>query len=143
MDQIRKAPGPVLDLEWSAHDDQETISSQCYQNRSPSDGSSQEGLRIGGACALLAAGKSDLVIRLMGRWSSWCFTVYTRLRPGMIPDAASAMNEASAWECHEANLAARGGTPARLNREANQVVLPLTVISKEESGRFGSVVWTT
>ncbi|RLN31497.1 hypothetical protein BBJ28_00019634 [Nothophytophthora sp. Chile5] len=28
-------------------------------------------LRIGGACALLAAGKSDLVIRLMGRWSSW------------------------------------------------------------------------
>ncbi|EGZ08979.1 hypothetical protein PHYSODRAFT_416719, partial [Phytophthora sojae] len=45
-------------------------------------------LRIGGACALLAAGNSDLVIRLMGRWSSWCFTVYTRLQPGMLRDAA-------------------------------------------------------
>ncbi|KAG6949627.1 hypothetical protein JG687_00014736, partial [Phytophthora cactorum] len=33
-------------------------------------------LRTGGVCALLAAGKSDLVIRLMGRWSSWCFSVY-------------------------------------------------------------------
>ncbi|POM59782.1 hypothetical protein PHPALM_31443 [Phytophthora palmivora] len=32
--------------------------------------------RIGSACALLAAGISDLVIRLMGRWASWCFTVY-------------------------------------------------------------------
>ncbi|KAE9031060.1 hypothetical protein PR002_g9735 [Phytophthora rubi] len=36
-------------------------------------------IRIGGACALLAAGKSELVIRLMGRWASWCFTVYTHL----------------------------------------------------------------
>jgi hypothetical protein len=76
---------------------------------------STHSLRIGGACALLAAGKSDLVIRLMGRWSSWCFTVYTRLRPGMIPDAASAMIEASAWECHEANLAARGGDTSEAN----------------------------
>ncbi|ETP10248.1 hypothetical protein F441_14064 [Phytophthora nicotianae CJ01A1] len=62
---------------------------------------STHSLRIGGACALLAAGKSDLVIRLMGRWSSWCFTVYTKLRPGMIRDAASCMIKASTRECHE------------------------------------------
>ncbi|EGZ09718.1 hypothetical protein PHYSODRAFT_416947, partial [Phytophthora sojae] len=54
---------------------------------SPKDYSAHS-LRIRGACALLAAGKSDLVIRLMGRWSGWCFTVYTRLQPGMIRDAA-------------------------------------------------------
>ncbi|KAE9007782.1 hypothetical protein PR001_g13165 [Phytophthora rubi] len=70
---------------------------------SPKDHSSHS-LRIGGACALLAAGKSDLVIRLMGKWSSWCFTVYTRLRPGMIRDAASSMIKASTWECHEPGL---------------------------------------
>lgn len=58
-------------------------------------------LRIDGACALLEAGKSDLVIRLMGRWSRWCFSVYTRLRPGMIRDAASSMIKASTWECPE------------------------------------------
>ncbi|KAG2886420.1 hypothetical protein PC117_g25382 [Phytophthora cactorum] len=61
-------------------------------------------LRIGGACALLAVGNGDLVIRLMGRWSSWCFTVYTRLRPGMIRDAASWMIKASTWECHELGI---------------------------------------
>ncbi|KAE8913941.1 hypothetical protein PF002_g18196 [Phytophthora fragariae] len=42
---------------------------------------STHSLRIGGACALLTAGKSDLGIRLLGRWASWCFTVYTKLRP--------------------------------------------------------------
>ncbi|KAE9046104.1 hypothetical protein PR002_g1847 [Phytophthora rubi] len=56
-------------------------------------------LRIGGACALLATGKSELVIRLMGRWASWCFTVYTRLRPGMLRDIAEHMIRASTWEC--------------------------------------------
>ncbi|OWZ00819.1 hypothetical protein PHMEG_00027910 [Phytophthora megakarya] len=40
---------------------------------------STRSLRIGGACALLNAGKSELVIKLMGRWLSWCFSVYTRL----------------------------------------------------------------
>ncbi len=70
---------------------------------------SAHSLRIGGACALLAAGKSDLVIRLMGRWSSWCFTVYTRLRPGMIRDAARSMIKASTWECPEPNLEPSGG----------------------------------
>ncbi|ETN01502.1 hypothetical protein PPTG_17227 [Phytophthora nicotianae INRA-310] len=68
----------------------------------PKDYSSHS-LRIGGACALLAAGKSDLVIRLMGRWSSWCFIVYTRLKPGMIRDVASSMIKASTWEFHEPN----------------------------------------
>ena len=57
-------------------------------------------LRIGGACALLAAGMSDLVIKLMGRWSSWCFTVYTRLKPGMLRDTAECMIRSSSWECH-------------------------------------------
>lgn len=75
---------------------------------------STHSLRIGGACALLAAGKSDLVIRLMGRWSSWCFTVYTRLRPGMIRDAARSMIKASAWECPEPSLGTCGG----ISREA-------------------------
>ena len=75
---------------------------------------SAHSLRIGGACALLAAGKSDLVIRLMGRWSSWCFSVYTRLRPGMVRDAASSMIKASTWECHEPSLEPSGG----VSREA-------------------------
>ncbi|ETN18024.1 hypothetical protein PPTG_03746 [Phytophthora nicotianae INRA-310] len=66
---------------------------------------SAHSLRIGGACALLAAGKSDLVIRLMGRWSSWCFTVYTRLKPAIIRDAASSMIKASTWEFHESGFA--------------------------------------
>ncbi|GMF53580.1 unnamed protein product [Phytophthora fragariaefolia] len=65
---------------------------------------STHSLRIGGACALLAAGKGDLVIRPMGRWSSWCFLVYTRLRHGMIRDAASCMISASTWECPEPGL---------------------------------------
>ncbi|OWZ11636.1 hypothetical protein PHMEG_00015310 [Phytophthora megakarya] len=60
-------------------------------------------LRSRGVCALLAAGKSDLVIRLMGRWSSWCFTVYTRLQPGMIQDAARSMITSSIWEHNETN----------------------------------------
>ena len=55
-------------------------------------------LRIGGACALLASGQSELVIKLMGRWASWCFTVYTRLRPGMLRDTASRMIIASSWD---------------------------------------------
>jgi hypothetical protein len=71
---------------------------------------SAHSLRIGGACALLAAGKSDLVIRLMGRWSSWCFSVYTRLRPGMVRDAARCMIKASSWDCPEPNLEPSGGT---------------------------------
>ncbi|EGZ14430.1 hypothetical protein PHYSODRAFT_509117, partial [Phytophthora sojae] len=53
----------------------------------PSKDYSTHSLRIGGACALLAAGKSDVVIRLMDRCSSWCFSVYTRLKPGMVQDA--------------------------------------------------------
>ncbi|ETP04961.1 hypothetical protein F441_18347 [Phytophthora nicotianae CJ01A1] len=73
-----------------------------YLGLNPKDYSSHS-LRIGDACALLAAGKSDLVIRLMGRWSSWCFTVYTRLKPGMIRDAASSMIKASTSELHESN----------------------------------------
>ncbi|ETK75393.1 hypothetical protein L915_17981 [Phytophthora nicotianae] len=73
-----------------------------YLGLNPKDYSSHS-LRIGDACALLAAGKSDLVIRLMGRWSSWCFTVYTRLKPGMIRDVASSMIKASTWEFHEPN----------------------------------------
>ena len=71
---------------------------------------SAHSLRIGGACALLAAGKSDLVIRLMGRWSSWCFTVYTRLRPGMVRDAARCMIKASTWECHDPRVEPSGGS---------------------------------
>jgi hypothetical protein len=71
---------------------------------------SAHSLRIGGACALLAAGKSDLVIRLMGRWSSWCFSVYTRLRPGMVRDAARSMIRASSWDCPESSLEPSGGT---------------------------------
>ncbi|KAL3666313.1 hypothetical protein V7S43_008565 [Phytophthora oleae] len=43
---------------------------------------------------------SDLVIRLMGTWSSWCFT---RLQPGMIRDAARNMITASTWEHNETN----------------------------------------
>ena len=30
-------------------------------------------IRIGGACALLAAGYDDTVIKVMSRWASWCF----------------------------------------------------------------------
>ncbi|KAG6947713.1 hypothetical protein JG687_00015928 [Phytophthora cactorum] len=65
------------------------------------NGYSTHSLRIGGGCALLAAGKSDLVISLIIRWSSWCLTVYARLRPVMIRDAASCMIKASTWEYHE------------------------------------------
>ncbi|POM69146.1 Hypothetical protein PHPALM_14603 [Phytophthora palmivora] len=92
--------------------------------------------RIGGACALVAAGKSDLVIRLMGRWTSWCFTVYTRLRPRMIRDAASCMIKASTWEWHEPGFTPNqisrhlGGTLASLTPRAKQDKLPLTVISR-------------
>lgn len=68
------------------------------QGADPNDYSTHS-MRIGGACALLAAGKSETVIRLMGRWSSWCFTVYTRLRPGMLRDVAQCMVRASTWEC--------------------------------------------
>jgi hypothetical protein len=93
-------------------------------------------LRIGGACALLAAGKSDLVIRLMGRWSSWCFSVYTRLRPGMVRDAARSMIKASTWECHEPSVEACRGFPGRLPLRANQATLPHTV--RTEGGK-GSV----
>ncbi|RLN87592.1 hypothetical protein BBJ28_00021684 [Nothophytophthora sp. Chile5] len=75
---------------------------------SPNDFSCHS-LRIGGACALMAAGKSDLVIRLMGRWSSWCFSVYTRLKPGMVRDAASSMIKASTWERNETNYLALEG----------------------------------
>lgn len=57
------------------------------QGAAPKDYSSHS-MRIGGACSLLAAGKSEPVIRLMGRWASWCFSVYTRLRPGMLRDVA-------------------------------------------------------
>ncbi|KAG4036863.1 hypothetical protein PC123_g27568 [Phytophthora cactorum] len=70
-------------------------------------------LRIGGACALLAAGKSDLVIQLMGRWPSWDFLVYTRLQPGMIRDAASSTVKASTWEHNEPGLIALEGEVQR------------------------------
>ena len=36
-------------------------------------------LRIGGATAALAAGVDPSVIRLLGRWSSDCYEIYTRL----------------------------------------------------------------
>lgn len=94
-----------------------------HMGLSPQDYSCHS-LRIGGACALLAAGKGDLVIKLMGRWSSWCFSVYTRLQPGMIRDAASSMIKASTWECHEPELKPLEGEPASLTRRANQVYLP-------------------
>ena len=58
---------------------------------------STHSLRIGGACALLASGQGELVIKLLGRWSSWCFSVYTRLRPGMLRTMASDMITASTW----------------------------------------------
>ncbi|KAG6947499.1 hypothetical protein JG687_00016065, partial [Phytophthora cactorum] len=61
-------------------------------------------LRIGGACTLLAAGKSGLVIWLIRRRSIWCFSVYTRLRPGMIRDTPSSMIKVSAREHHKPHL---------------------------------------
>ena len=100
---------------------------------------SSHSLRIGGACALLAAGKSDLVIRLMGRWSSWCFTVYTRLRPGMLRDTASSMISASTWECHEpGHVPSSGGfhiEAANLNQANFAPQADRT--GEEERGRFG------
>ncbi|OWZ15887.1 hypothetical protein PHMEG_00010393 [Phytophthora megakarya] len=38
---------------------------------------STHSMLISGTCALLAMGKSETVIRLMGRWFAWCFSVYT------------------------------------------------------------------
>ncbi|OWY94116.1 LOW QUALITY PROTEIN: hypothetical protein PHMEG_00036247 [Phytophthora megakarya] len=64
-------------------------------------------LQIGGACALLAAGKSDLVIRLMGS---------VHQAPGMVRDAASSMIKASTWELHEPNLMQLEGEPANLTQ---------------------------
>ena len=55
---------------------------------------SPHSLRIGGACALLASGYSEEVIKLMGGWSSWCFTVYTRLTAQVVADVASSMRKA-------------------------------------------------
>ncbi|KAG1698242.1 hypothetical protein DVH05_015230 [Phytophthora capsici] len=62
-------------------------------------------LCIGGACALLAAGKSELVIKRMGRWSGWCFTVYTRLRSGMLRNVSEHMINAATWD----NIGLQGG----------------------------------
>ena len=67
---------------------------------------SNHSIRIGGACALLAAGFSDTVIKLMGRWASWCFVVHTRLKPGIIKNVSTRMVEATAeWddECGGSN----------------------------------------
>ena len=51
-------------------------------------------LRIGGACALLAAGYGPEVIKLMGRWASWCFTIYLRVEPDTFRDVARKMAQA-------------------------------------------------
>lgn len=99
-------------------------------DRDPKDYSCHS-LRIGGACALLAAGKSDLVIRLMGRWSSWCFTVYTRLRPGMLRDTADCMVAASTWECHEPRHVTTVGGYSSETANLNQVILPLRLSGSE------------
>eukprot|EP00644_Phytophthora_capsici_P016071 jgi/Phyca11/115152/e_gw1.28.579.1 len=85
---------------------------------------STHSLRIGGACALLAAGKSELVIKLMGRWSSWCFSVYTRLRPGMLKDVAQHMIRASTWECPDLFDVPQGGFGSQASL-TNQVRVPI------------------
>lgn len=51
-------------------------------------------LRIGGACALLAAGYGAEVIKLMGRWASWCFSIYLRVEPDKFADVAKRMAQA-------------------------------------------------
>ena len=45
-------------------------------------------------CALLAAGYGEEVIKLMGRWSSWCFSIYTRLTAEEVADVAHNMRKA-------------------------------------------------
>ncbi|OWZ02848.1 LOW QUALITY PROTEIN: hypothetical protein PHMEG_00025522 [Phytophthora megakarya] len=85
---------------------------------------STHSLRIGGACALLGAGKSELVIKLMGRWSSWCFSVYPRLQPGMMKDVAQHMIRGSAWECSDHIDEPPGGFGGQASL-TNQVLAPI------------------
>lgn len=47
--------------------------------------------RIGGATALAAAGFSDALIQVIGRWSSDCFKKYIRLSPNTLRSYPSAM----------------------------------------------------
>lgn len=48
-------------------------------------------LRSGGATAYLAAGIDTYVIQKMGRWASWCFTIYTQLTSTTIRESQIAM----------------------------------------------------
>jgi hypothetical protein len=85
---------------------------------------STHSLRIGGACALLAAGQSELVIKLLGRWSSWCFSVYTRLRPGMLRTMAEDMISASSWSDSLHVEEPGGGTYPTSNQRSNLNLFP-------------------
>ncbi|KAF1775964.1 hypothetical protein GQ600_25955 [Phytophthora cactorum] len=111
-------PGSISHLYLSERNDQEGPCYQPYQERGQEHGTVPKRVRLPlasnwGACALLAAGKSDLVIQLMGRWPSWDFLVYTRLQPGMIRDAASSTVKASTWEHNEPGLIALEGEVQR------------------------------
>ena len=48
-------------------------------------------LRSGGATAYLAAGVDTYVIQKLGRWASWCFTIYTQLSTTTIKESQIAM----------------------------------------------------
>lgn len=48
-------------------------------------------LRSGGATAYLAAGTDPYVIQKLGRWASWCFTIYTQLNAITVKDSQTAM----------------------------------------------------
>lgn len=48
-------------------------------------------IRIGGATAMFSAGLDSLVIKLAGRWSSWCVELYTRIGEGAMDHAAKAI----------------------------------------------------
>jgi len=48
-------------------------------------------LRSGGATAYLASGVDTYIIQKMGRWASWCFTIYTQLTSTTIREAQIAM----------------------------------------------------
>jgi len=48
-------------------------------------------IRIGGATALFEAGYDDVVVKLAGRWSSWCSELYTRISGRVMESAASGM----------------------------------------------------
>ena len=49
-------------------------------------------LRIGGACALLAANVSEALVKLMGRWKSLAFLMYLRMLDSAYNTAISAIS---------------------------------------------------